>query len=183
MARVGLFLETEFASASWVAGALTGIGIVLLVLLIQKFSGKTRRTFDERQIAARGVAYKWGFFSVMIYETAYSLLLALGIRFADEPTGPILGIFVGVAVFGATAAAKDAYTALDETPRSRFLWPIIGALWLFIGIMKVLGGEAVRDGLLTLDSMQLFLGAAFLVIGVVDLIHRLKNRGSDGEEE
>ena len=183
MARVGLFLETEFARAAWVAGALAGIGIVLLVFLIRKLTGKTQNRFDERQIAARGVAYKWGFFSMMIYETAYSLLLALGIRFADEPTGPILGIFLGVAVFGSVAAAKDAYTALDETPRSRFLWPILGVLWLFIGIMKVLGGEAVRDGVLTLDSMQLFLGAAFLVIGAVGLIHRLKNRGSDGEAE
>ena len=183
MARVGLFLETEFARAAWVAGALAGIGIVLLVFLIRKLTGKTQNRFDERQIAARGVAYKWGFFSMMIYETAYSLLLALGIRFADGIIGPILGIFVGLTAFGTVAAAKDAYTALDETPRSRWIWPVLGVLWLFIGIMKVLDGEAVRDGLLTVDSLQLFLGAAFLVIGVVDLIHRRINRGSDGEAE
>ena len=176
-------MTTDYKSTAWVIGALAGIGLVLLILLIQKMTGQTKNKFDERQIAARGEAYKWGFFSLMIYEALYTMLLVLGIRFADEPTGPILGIFVGVAVFGAVAAAKDAYTALDETPRSRFLWPILGVLWLVIGIMKVLGGEAVRDGVLTLDSMQLFLGAAFLVIGVVDLIHRLKNRGSDGEEE
>lgn len=176
-------MTTDYKSTAWVIGALAGIGLVLLILLIQKLTGQTKNKFDERQIAARGEAYKWGFFSLMIYEALYTMLLVLGIRFADEPTGPILGIFVGVAVFGAVAAAKDAYTALDETPRSRFLWPILGVLWLVIGIMKVMGGEAVRDGVLTLDSMQLFLGAAFLVIGVVDLIHRLKNRGSDGEDE
>ena len=176
-------MTTDYKSTAWVIGALAGIGLVLLILLIQKMTGQTKNKFDERQIAARGEAYKWGFFSLMIYEALYTMLLVLGIRFADEPTGPILGIFIGIAVFGAVAAAKDAYTALDETPRSRFLWPILGVLWLVIGIMKVLGGEAVRDGVLTLDSMQLFLGAAFLVIGVVDLIHRLKNRGSDGEEE
>ena len=176
-------MTADYKSMAWVIGALCGIGLVLLILLIQKLTGQTKNKFDERQTAARGVAYKWGFFSLMIYEALYTMLLVLGIRFADEPTGPILGIFIGVAVFGAVAAAKDAYTALDETPRSRFLWPIIGALWLFIGIMKVLGGEALRDGLLTLDSMQLFLGAAFLVIGIVDLIHRMRNRGSDGEDE
>ena len=174
-------VEREVPSLAWVIGALCGIGIVLLVLLIQKLTGQTKNKFDERQVAARGVAYKWGFFSMMIYEAAYSILLAAGIRFADEFTGPILGIFVGVTVFGAVAAAKDAYTALDENPRSRWLWPVVGALWLFVGIMKVLGGEAVRDGALTLDSMQLFLGAAFLVIGLVDLIHRRRSRGSDGE--
>ena len=176
-------MTTDYKSTAWVIGALAGIGLVLLILLIQKMTGQTKNKFDERQIAARGEAYKWGFFSLMIYEALYTMLLVLGIRFADEPTGPILGIFVGVAVFGAVAAAKDAYTALDETPRSRFLWPILGVLWLVIGVMKIMGGEAVRDGVLTLDSMQLFLGAAFLVIGVVDLIHRLKNRGSDGEDE
>lgn len=176
-------MTADDKSISWVIGALAGIGIVLVVMLIQKLTGKTQNKFDERQIAARGVAYRWGFFSMMIYEAVYVMLLALGIRFADETTGPFLGIFVGVTVFGAAAAAKDAYTALDETPRSRFLWPILGVLWLFIGIMRVKDGEAVRNGLLTFDSMQLFLGASFLVIGAADLIHRLKNRGSDGEEE
>ena len=176
-------VEREVPSLAWVIGALCGIGIVLLVLLIQKLTGQTKNKFDERQVAARGVAFKWGFFTMMIYEAAYSLLLAAGIRFADEFTGPILGIFAGVAVFGSVAAAKDAYTALDENPRSRWLWPVLGVLWLFIGIMKVLGGEAVRDGALTLDSMQLFLGAAFLIIGLVDLIHRRRSRGSDGDAE
>ena len=176
-------VEREVPSLAWVIVALCGIGLVLLVLLIQKLTGKTKNKFDERQVAARGVAYKWGFFSLMIYEALYTMLLVLGIRFADEPTGPILGIFVGVAVFGAVAAAKDAYTALDENPRSRWLWPLLGVLWLFIGIMKVLGGEAVRDGALTLDSMQLFLGASFLVIGLVDLIHRRRSRGTDGDGE
>lgn len=176
-------VEREYASMAWVIGALAGIGIVLLVLLIQKLTGQTKNKFDERQVAARGVAYKWGFFSMMIYEAAYSILLAAGIRFADEFTGPILGIFVGVAVFGSVAAAKDAYTALDENPRSRWLWPVLGALWLFIGVMKVLGGEAVRNGALTKDSLQLFLGAVFLAVGLVDLIHRRRSRGSDGDGE
>ena len=85
--------------------------------------------------------------------------------------------------FAAYAACYRAYTALDETPRSRFLWPILGVLWLVIGVMKVMGGEAVRDGVITLDSMQLFLGAAFLVIGAVDLIHNRGGRGSEGEDE
>ena len=176
-------MTANYTSTAWAIGAICGTGLALLILLIQKLSGQTRNKFDERQIAARGVAYKWGFFSLMIYEGLYALLLALGIRFADETTGPILGIFLGVTVFGSIASAKDAYTALDESPRSRILWPILGVLWLFIGIMKVIGGEAVRDGLLTLDSMQLFLGAAFLVIGAVELIHSLRNRGSDGEAE
>ena len=176
-------MTTDYKSTAWVIGALGGIGLVLLILLIQKMTGQTKNKFDERQIAARGEAYKWGFFSLMIYEALYTMLLVLGIRFADEPTGPILGIFIGIAVFGAVAAAKDAYTALDETPRSRFLWPILGVLWLVIGIMKVLGGEAVKDGVLTIDSMQLFLGAAFLVIGVVDLIHNRAGRAPEGEDE
>ena len=176
-------MSVNYTNTAWVIGAIGGTAIALLIVLIQKLSGRTKKKFDERQIAARGVAYKWGFFSLMIYEAVYAMLLALGIRFADETTGPILGIFLGVTVFGAVAAAKDAYTAMDETPRSRILWPILGVLWLFIGITRVIDGKAVRDGLLTIDSMQLFLGAAFLVIGAVELIHGLRNRGSDGEAE
>ena len=106
-----------------------------------------------------------------------------GLRFADEITGPILGIFVGVGVFGAVAAAKDAYNALNEIPRSRWLWLAIGLLWLFIGVMRFVGGKAVRDGLLTVDSLQFFLGLTCLVVAAADLCRSLKNRGSDGDGE
>ena len=40
----------------------------------------------------------------------------------------------------------------------------------------------MRDGLLTVDSMQFFLGMTFLVIGVTQLIHRLTSRGEDDGE-
>ena len=183
MSGAGLSGDTEFTRMAWVIGALAGIGIVLLVLLIRKLTGQSRNKFDERQIAARGVAYKCGFFTMMACEAAYSFLTTAGIRFADEMTGPLLGIFAGVAVFGVVAAVKDAYTALDETPRSRWLWPVLGLLWLLIGIAKLAGGEAVRDGVLTVDSLQFFLGLAFLAVGAADLIHSLKNRGTDGEGE
>ena len=166
----------------WGIGVLAGAAAVLLILLIMKLMGKEGSRFDERQVAARGVAYKWGFFTLMIYEAAYAVLNTMNIRFADETMGPVIGIFLGVAVFGAVAAAKDAYVAVNEKPGAAWIWGIVGLLWTAIGIMKFIGGEGIENGLLTADSMQLFMGGAFLVVIATYLIRRLTGRG-DGESE
>ncbi|MBQ3637210.1 MAG: hypothetical protein II953_02520, partial [Clostridia bacterium] len=55
----------------WVVGFAVGIIVAAVVLLIRHFTGSRKRKdrYDERQIAARGIAYRCGFFTLMIYET------------------------------------------------------------------------------------------------------------------
>jgi hypothetical protein len=163
-------------------GVLAGVAVVLLILLIMKLMGKEGSRFDERQVAARGVAYKWGFFTLMIYEAAYAVLNAMNIRFADETMGPVIGIFLGVAVFGSIAAAKDAYVAVNEKPGAAWIWGLVGVLWTAVGVMKLTSGEGIENGILTTDSMQIFMGGAFLTVGVTYLIRRMTAR-RDGEGE
>ena len=166
----------------WVIGLAAGITVAVVILLIQRFAGTQKDRFDERQIAARGIAYRCGFFTLMIYETVYSALNALNIRFADDIVGPVLGIFPALAVFGAVAVAMDAYFKVNESKKSTIVWSAAGLLWTIVGISRFLSGQGMRDGLLTVDSMQFFLGMTFLVIGVTQLIHRLTSRGEDDGE-
>ena len=183
MTNIHLLCETGNSRNYWWAiGVLAGIIVGLLILLIQKLSGKERNRFDERQVAARGEAFKWGFFSIMFYEAAYVVLNLWGVRFADESMGPLIGIFLGLAVFGSVAAMKDAYIAVNEKPGTIWIWGLVGVFWTAAGVMKLTGGEGIEDGLLTVDSMQLFLGGAFLAVGVTSLIRRIAGRG-DGEDE
>ena len=179
-----LLCETESGRGIWWAiGVLAGITVGLLIILIQKLSGKERNRFDERQIAARGEAYKWGFFTLMIYEAAYVILNLFGVRFADESMGPLIGIFLGLAVFGSVAAAKDAYVAVNEKPGAVWIWGLVGVLWTAVGVMRLASGEGIENGFLTTDSMQLFMGGAFLAVGVTSLICRMAGRGGGEDEE
>ena len=183
MTNMRIVCETGTRGYGWAIGIAAGVFIALLIILIEKLSGRMVQKFDERQLAARGEAYKWGFFSMMLYEAAYAVFGLLGVHWADETAGPLIGIFVGVAVFGCVAEAKDAYVAMDEKPASRWVWSLLGVLWLVIGILKLTGGEGFVDGLFTLDSLQFFMGLCFLAVGVTQLIHMLVNRKEKVDEE
>ena len=166
----------------WVIGFAVGIIVAAVVQLIRYYNGSRKDRYDERQIAARGIAYRCGFFTLMIYEAVYSALNALNIRFADDIVGPVLGIFPAVAVFGAVAVVMDAYFEVNASKKTPILWGVLGVLWAVIGVSNFLTGKAIRNGLLTIDSMQFFLGLACLVICVTTVIHKLTGRsGDDGE--
>ena len=167
----------------WFVGALTGMTLVFLIVLIQKLSGEKTGEYDERQVAARGVAYKYGFFAVIIYELFYGTLAAAGIQWVDAAFGALLGIFIGATVFGVTAIAKDAFISQRETPgKTTVTLALILAYNLLAGIHKLLRGEAIVDGMLTFEAVNLVCAAMFLIVGIAGLIHWLKQRGQREEE-
>ena len=62
---------------------------------------------DERQERARGVAFKYGFFSLMFALFLYGMLdMVLG-SWCDAMTGAVLCLCAGVTVFAATRTVKD----------------------------------------------------------------------------
>ena len=170
------------SDAAWVIGYAGG---ALLAGLVVWLTGKKRpRQYDERQIAARGEAFRAGFIVLAVYETVYALLSGLGVRYADEMAGPLVGIILSAAVFAVFAIARDAYDALGQKKTSVWFWFGCGLLWIGVGAMRVTSGDAVRDGLLTVSALPLFLGVAVLAVGAAVLIHdRQKNREDDGDGE
>ena len=76
----------------------------------------------------------------------------------------------------------DAYFKVNESKKSTIVWSAAGLLWTIVGISRFLSGQGMRDGLLTIDSMQFFLGLACLVICVTSVIHKLTSRGEDDGE-
>ena len=55
-------------------GILGGLLITVILLKITKTDGSSRCEFDERQIAARGQAYKYGFFTFLVCDAVYAVL-------------------------------------------------------------------------------------------------------------
>ena len=167
----------------WLAGVISGVSLVLIVIFVRKLTKKNTGEYDERQIAARGVAYKYGFFAMMLYEFIYGMLAAAGVRRTDEAIGAILGIFVGVTVFGVTAIVKDAYLTRNDTPKQTAVSLALVTLGnLLVGIGRLLAGEVVADGVLTIDSVNLVCTVMFLIIGAVGVIHWLRGRKDEISE-
>ena len=156
------------------------IGLLFVALLFRK--KVLDCTFDERQERARGVAFKYGFFTLMISIYAYGASeLAVG-RWCDAMTGSCLCVAAGLLVFAVTCILKDAYLSLRERPRRIMtLFVLLTVFNLGVGTEQAVKGKLVEDGVLTFRVTNLVAGALTLVILLIYILNFLL--GNRGEEE
>ena len=139
--------------------------------------------FDERQELARGKAFQYGFFTLLISAYVYAVSdMTLG-RWCDVPAGVTICIAVSLCVFAVTCILKDAYLSLREKPRVVMtMFVLLSAVNLGFGLMYGLSGGLVEDGVLTFRAVNPIIGFATLVILVVYIAnHLLRSREEEGE--
>ena len=163
-------------------GLTTGLvfGLVVVVLLFRK--KVLDCTFDERQERARGVAFRYGFFTLMVCVFLYGASeLALG-RWCDAMAGGSLCIAVSITVFAVTCILKDAYLSLKERPRRIItLFLCLSLFNLGLGAVQALRGGLLEDGVLSFRVVNLVCGVMTLVILAVYLVNFLLERREEAE--
>lgn len=175
------------------AGYLVGVGIgvaiglivVAVILKVTRNDGGIRCKFDERQAIIRGKGYQYGFISLVICNILYALLSATDLKLpVDLDMAVFLGIFISIVVMISYLIWHDAYFALNERrPRVMIAFMLIAALNLWLGVKSILEGRAVRDGVLTGGSLNLFCGILFIIIFVVLLAKHIKEASGMQEDE
>ena len=139
--------------------------------------------FDERQERARGKAFQYGFFTLLIAAYAYGISDVLLGRWCDVLTGVTLCIALALCVFAVTCILKDAYLSLREKPRTVMtMFALLAAINLGFGAMYAVSGDLVEDGVLTFRAVNPIIGAAVLVILIVYIVNYLL-RPRDEEAE
>lgn len=145
-------MEYSFdAMIKFVAGILAGLATVFLIRFLTKKRGPCK--YDERQMLARGEAYRAAFWTLVAYMGINGILfMGTGFVWADMLTGSFLGIFLALTVYAVVCIAKDAYLPLKEKPKTYFA--ILGAV-VFVSLFMILVDEApiVTDGMLNIRSM------------------------------
>lgn len=164
-------------------GLVLGLAAGLLVVKLLFWKKVLDCTFDERQERARGVAFKYGFFTLIISVFIYGASeLAFG-RWCDALTGGCLCIAAGMLVFAVTCILKDAYLSLRERPRRIMtLFVLLSLVNLGLGGIQITDGKLVEDGVLTFRATNLVMGAATLAILIIYLVNYLL-RNSEEERE
>lgn len=157
-------------SQTFVLGIVAGIVAVAIVFRIifwrkkKKGEGSQCR-YDERQIAARGKAYKAGFFATLIYMSVYGVLSVLNVQWCTAPVGVFLGCFFGIGVFICECIFSDAYFAVNQKPRVYLvLFTVVAVMQLINGAAAIKRGDIVENGLLTVESLSLACGVLFVVV-------------------
>lgn len=177
-------------SLAYVLGFFVGILCVVIVSTIigiiwKKKHGTKYGTYDERQVLARGSAYKSGFFILMIYEILIGTLsLGTGIEFfADTMTKSFVGIVIAVTVFAVQCISQDAYCSLSENAKSLvILFFAAGIINLIIVVRSYLIGEVyLTNGRLNYHSINLMVVIMAFVIAIANLMKMHKDK-SQAEE-
>ena len=161
------------------AGLLAGIAFIMSL-----FKKKVLDMhFDERQERARGKAFQYGFFTLLIAAYAYGVSDVLLGRWCDVLTGVTLCIALALCVFAVTCILKDAYLSLREKPRTVMtMFALISAMNLGFGVMYALSGGLVEDGVLTFRAVNPVIGFVTLVILIVYIVnHLLRSREEEAE--
>ncbi len=168
-------------------GLVDGLLLVVIVVILSQNQNAPAIKYDERQIACQGKAYKYAFFSMIIYYAiitmvamASDLFTSMRIPFALDFL-VLVGVLIGIVVFAIIAIMKDAYFSLNEN--RTFIIIIFGVTSLIniaIGIVHIVSGDHIEDGVINIaNSGNLLSGIAMLAVLVSLLIKKLLEEKED----
>ena len=156
-----------------ICGVAVGLAFVaLLVYLTRKMGGKIdleckKGAYDERQLLARGVAYKYAFFTLMIGMVIIALMEEIaGIRLFMSMTGVWIMVCISLAVFATICILKDAYMSLYENVKGVvIMFSAVALLNLVIGVSNIVeGASLIENGVLSVRCTNLIVGLLFIYI-------------------
>ncbi len=139
--------------------------------------------FDERQELARGKAFQYGFFTLLISTYAYGTSDVVFGHWCDALAGVTICLAISLCVFAVTCILKDAYLSLREKPRVVMtMFALLTLINLGFGVMYGVSGDLVEDGVLTFRAVNPIIGLATLVILIVYIVnHLLRSREEEAE--
>jgi len=163
----------------FVVGLLITMGFFIISSLVRKNKGKPCE-YDERQLLARGKAYKAAFFVLIVYLLVEgSFKLVTGIEWADSMTRSFIGICLSVTVFAIICILNDAYLSLKEKPAHCIA---VFSLIAFVNLAVVLANYFLKvsflsEGMLNyhiINFIILIMFAVIMVVFIGKLLHDKK---------
>ena len=169
-------------SVALAVGVLVGLVIAVILLRYMNKDRKVRTEYDEMQKIIRNQGYKYGFYTILIFEA----ILCLIPSFVRIPAEPIivhfLPIFLGVTVHASYCIWKDAYVGLNTNLNRYPAVAVIASLINFLSFfMAWKNGSLVVDGILQAPFVNLLCALMFAILGIVGLLRKTTER--EAEEE
>lgn len=189
--------EVKGESLEYYLGVVVGIVIGLVFVaflswLIRKMGGKVevggrkcKEFYDERQMIARGQAYKTAFFTLMFYMCIVSFISEFsGNQLLMSFTGIWIGVCLSIIVFAIVCIIKDAYMSLYENAKGIIMmFLVVGISNIGIGILNLEKQPIIENEALSIHCINLIMGIMFLIILAVFCGKLLYDRRNTKEEE
>ena len=169
-----------YKSAGLAFGILVGLIIAVVLITVANKNKKFKTEYDERQLKVRGDAYRYAFYTVVIWE-AVLFILAFG-EFTLPVSAYILhyaGILAGIIVLSGYCIWKDAYWGLNNNRKSYGIILVIAGLLNAFPLFSRLTSPDLSDFpyINTLTCVML------LVVGIELLLKHMIDRRADKAED
>lgn len=163
--------------AGVVCGVIVGIILVMLIFKMTKKDGSMKCKYDERQNQVRGWGFKYGFYTLIIYDMAYGMIdMVIEKPFIESYAAMFIGMMLAVSVYVAYCIKNEGYYALNENPkRVTIAFVILGVLNAAMGIWECVDGNMIEEGVLTARCTNLLCGLIFLVLAAVTFVKWREN--------
>jgi len=171
-----------FMIAGMITGVVLGLLIAAVLLRFAKKDKKEKFTYDERQHIARGIGYKYAFFTLVIYNVAYGIFdMATEIKWVENFTGMMIGVCLAVLVHIVYSIWHDCYFSMNEEPKKvLILFGVICVVNVGIAVVQGINGELIENGVLTNNCANLIVSIMF---GVILIVLAAKNQLKKNEVE
>ena len=170
-----------YKAAGMAVGILVGLIIAAVLIVIANKNRKFKTEYDERQLKVRGDAYRYAFYTVVIWE-AVLLILAIG-EFSFPVSAYILhyaGILAGVLVLSGYCIWKDAYWGLNNNRKRYGIILVIAGLLNALPLISLLTSPQNSD----FPYINVLTCVMLVAVGIELLIkHMIDKRAEATEDE
>ena len=158
-------------SLGMMSGILVGIVVAVILVIVLNKNHKLKCDYDERQEQIHGKGYKYGFYTVVIYE-AIMMCLSVGGFFeivsVEQAVFHALSIFLGITVYCSHAISNGAYWARNNSiKRYAILMIILFVVNLMPVIATLTSGVQIVDGYIDFPFVNLFCSLMIAVLAIV----------------
>ena len=169
-----------FMSAGVAVGIFVGLIVAFVLIKLANSNRRVKTEYDERQLLVRGNAYRYAFYTVVIWE---AVLMVLAIGDLPLPVPDIAlhfaGIIAGVLVLSTVCIWKDAYWGLNNNRRSYGIILLIAGLFNAIPVIGNLSGRGSSD----FPYVNLLCCIMLVVVGAELLIKQLADKRAESAED
>lgn len=169
-----------FKSAGVAVGILVGLIVAFVLIRLANSNRKVKAEYDERQLRVRGDAYRYAFYTVVIWE-AVLIVLAYGDFHLPVPDIALhfAGIIIGALVLSTICIWKDAYWGLNNNRKSYGIILVVAGVFNAIPVVGRLSDAAGSD----FPYVNLLCCVMLVVVGAELLLKQLADKRAESAEE
>lgn len=161
------------------------LAVVAVVALLTRRQTPRERAFDERQVAARGLAFRAAFFTLLLYDLlAGAAELIAGVRWAQNDfVFGCVGALLGLLVFIEVSVWNHAYLCKDGDTRQTIAIGAVGLGELLVFVSELLEGEhLIHNGRVQSTVLSLGMGIVLVCAAATLLLRRHIDRRDEAED-